>query len=401
MSYVALGGDGTSRPTFFEMVAAERLMPSLKAALSYSLSVYGRQRPGLQRLLAHEDELFLLISALVDRQALGASSASFAESVYGLRRAPMELAGAGESDLGGAQTASKEAEGGRAPRVLTTAERRASLALLVLVPYLQSKLDALYQRLHEERALRMLGLAPTAPQPAAASLRTSAPSAPEQPGSPVARLLGALRAAAPAALLRGWPWARAALEAARFAHQLAYLLGGSPCFSPELRLLRLQAVRVSGQEAAEAERSRARSRSQQLQGTGSTGTLRALRVAALRAGYVVEDHSRSALILLVFGFKLLEWWYTTGEQRLGGQKPPAPPPPAPAPLPASGGVPLPENALLCALCLRPRTNPAAVATSGYVFCYPCAFRHVQSHGRCPVTLRPAGLDHVRRLYQGT
>lgn len=39
MSFLLLGGDGSSRPTFFEVVAAERLMPSLKAAVVYSLSV--------------------------------------------------------------------------------------------------------------------------------------------------------------------------------------------------------------------------------------------------------------------------------------------------------------------------------------------------------------------------
>ncbi len=41
MSFVALGGDGSTRPTFFELVAAERLMPSLKAATVYCLSVSG------------------------------------------------------------------------------------------------------------------------------------------------------------------------------------------------------------------------------------------------------------------------------------------------------------------------------------------------------------------------
>ncbi len=39
MSFVSLGGDGSTRPTFFEMVAADRLMASLKAATMYSLSV--------------------------------------------------------------------------------------------------------------------------------------------------------------------------------------------------------------------------------------------------------------------------------------------------------------------------------------------------------------------------
>lgn len=42
MSFM-LGGFDAPRPTFFELVAAERLMPSLKAAASYSLQV--RQRP--------------------------------------------------------------------------------------------------------------------------------------------------------------------------------------------------------------------------------------------------------------------------------------------------------------------------------------------------------------------
>ena len=47
MAFVALGGAGGGRPTFFEMVAAERLMLSLKSAAAYSLSVRKRwiQRP--------------------------------------------------------------------------------------------------------------------------------------------------------------------------------------------------------------------------------------------------------------------------------------------------------------------------------------------------------------------
>lgn len=116
MSFVTLGGAGGDRPSFFELVAAERLMPSLKAAVIYSLSVYALRRcgqmysmagtrrcaiqrrhcrrclwrlaaanklcilssfpfrPGLNRLLDHEDELFFLISVLLDRQALQASA---------------------------------------------------------------------------------------------------------------------------------------------------------------------------------------------------------------------------------------------------------------------------------------------------------------------------------------
>ena len=166
---MALGGDGSTRPTFFELVAAERLMPSLKAATIYSLSVsdivcghaplvravceslllvsgnhalsahhrhhtdvlsgsasrfalaakwwhappvscklcqetppqaalrvlttplrlqiFAQRRPTFHRLLDWEDEVFALITALLDRQSLQNGSSSFAESLYGLRRA--------------------------------------------------------------------------------------------------------------------------------------------------------------------------------------------------------------------------------------------------------------------------------------------------------------------------
>ena len=49
MSFVALAGDGGAAPTFFEMVAADRLMPALKAALAYTLSVGGWMRAGGRR----------------------------------------------------------------------------------------------------------------------------------------------------------------------------------------------------------------------------------------------------------------------------------------------------------------------------------------------------------------
>lgn len=101
--------------------------------------------------------------------------------------------------------------------------------------------------------------------------------------------------------------------------------------------------------------------------------------------------------------QLLEWWYSSAEQRLGEQKalpPPPPPPPLPPVPPSAGGLALPADAALCPLCCRRRTNPTLVATSGYVFCYPCIHREVAEQGRCPVTHTPARLEHLRRLYQG-
>jgi peroxin-12 len=79
--------DEQLRPTYFELAAAESLVPSLKAALSYSLAVrladcaraaapahwvravqvLAQRRPGLHRLLDHEDEAFAALMLLVVR----------------------------------------------------------------------------------------------------------------------------------------------------------------------------------------------------------------------------------------------------------------------------------------------------------------------------------------------
>ena len=60
--------------------------------------------------------------------------------------------------------------------------------------------------------------------------------------------------------------------------------------------------------------------------------------------------------------------------------------------------PLPADPRACALCRRARVNPAALP-SGFVFCYPCAYRFVEAHGRCPVTRLPCGTTSLRRVFE--
>lgn len=124
MSFVYLGGDESTTPTYIEVVAAERLVPSLKAAVIYSLSVsmqpnvvhpgcevftillqnvtVSRRQQGMfynllqvlsqrhswvHHLLGFDDEVVALVTLLLDWHSLVISHGSFAESLYGLRRA--------------------------------------------------------------------------------------------------------------------------------------------------------------------------------------------------------------------------------------------------------------------------------------------------------------------------
>jgi hypothetical protein len=63
------------------------------------------------------------------------------------------------------------------------------------------------------------------------------------------------------------------------------------------------------------------------------------------------------------------------------------------------GVRLPVDVRRCPLCAGERTNAALCSTSGYVFCYPCIYRHVEAHGSCPVTLEQTAVEDVWKIYQ--
>lgn len=80
------------------------------------------------------------------------------------------------------------------------------------------------------------------------------------------------------------------------------------------------------------------------------------------------------------------------KDRLGAVESLPIPPPPPLPQSFSGTV---DNR--CPLCSGQITN-AACAPSGFVFCYLCLFRHVSRSPFCPITRAPCSTDHIRRLY---
>uniref|UniRef100_A0A2P2JYI9 Peroxisome biogenesis protein 12-like n=1 Tax=Rhizophora mucronata TaxID=61149 RepID=A0A2P2JYI9_RHIMU len=85
-----VGGQGT-RPTFFEMAAAQQLPASLRAALTYSIGVLALRRPFLHKVLDYEDEFFALLMLVLETHSLRTTDASFAESLYGLRRRAVKI----------------------------------------------------------------------------------------------------------------------------------------------------------------------------------------------------------------------------------------------------------------------------------------------------------------------
>lgn len=129
------------------------------------------------------------------------------------------------------------------------------------------------------------------------------------------------------------------------------------------------------------------------------GGLQAMTACSLASWLFATGSAQCTSIATGVLLQLLEWWYTSAEEKVGAQKALPPPPPPPLPQPAAEGLQLPDEPMTCPICSRCRTNPAMASVSGYVFCYPCIFGSIQQHGCCPVTLLPATVDQIRRLYQ--
>ncbi|XP_047268783.1 peroxisome biogenesis protein 12 isoform X2 [Capsicum annuum] len=361
-----VGGQGT-RPTFFEMAAAQQLPSSLRAALTYSLGVLALRRPFIHKILDYEDECFALLTLVLETHSLRTTDGSFAESLYGLRRRAVKIKVKGDNKGPDAREEINHTGLEKRQKIL-------SVVFLVILPYLRSKLHSIYNK-EREAALQ-------------ASLwghedeRFGDANYFDGDGNPIVSTSGSdtedsvrerLRKKIRKIIAACYPWIHAGNEGLSFAYQLLYLLDATGFYSLGLHALGIHVCRATGQELA-------------------------VQRALLSCAYGVLDYAQTGLIAAVFFFKMMEWWYQSAEERMSAPTVYPPPPPPPPPKVAKEGIPLPTDRTLCPLCSQKRANPSVVSVSGLVFCYSCVFRYVSQYKRCPVTLMPATVDHIRRLF---
>ncbi|XP_045809227.1 peroxisome biogenesis protein 12-like [Trifolium pratense] len=377
-----VGGQG-SRPTFFEMAAAEQLPRSLRAALTYSIGVLALRRPFLHKLLDYEDESFSLLMLVLEAHSLRTTDASFSESLYGLRRRPANIKINNNDDTLTATTTSQ----------LRRRQKLLSLLFLVVLPYLKSKLHSIYNKEREARIQATLwgdenesydfqqdSLLSTSASDSRASVTTRITKR-------FQKIVGFC-----------YPLLHAGTEGFQFAYQMLYLLDATGYYSLALHALGINVCRATGQELMDASSRISKIRSRERERLRGPQWIKTLQGALLSCTYTVLDYAQTGLIAAVFFFKMMEWWYQSAEERMSAPTVYPPPPPPPPPKVAKEGVQLPPDRTICPLCLQKRVNPSVITVSGFVFCYACIFKFVTQYKRCPATMAPATVDQIRRLF---
>ena len=402
------GGLDEQKPSLFELLSEQQLASLIPPSLRYLLAVATHRRPRyLLRILNSFDELYALLSLIVERHYLKVYGGGFTENFYGLKRERVLRVKDGEIP---------RARLGAPHEVRETLKLRhgdvwRNLAVMVALPYVKRKLDESYD-VHAA-SVNMLGPAYRDREryPADGTVRQ--------------RVMWLYKW-----FLRNvYPSVNAAYYFSLLAFNLAYLFDGSKYHSPFLwlagtRMRRLnaadgRAIALATQPESMPSRPGAR--------PGQTTSIFSPRTVT----QIVYPRLLTSLKILlptsIFALKFLEWWHASDFARQLSRKaneglelppptisgPPAPNTPKPKPKaeseseektekssirrdsdisspPISSTTHLPiltvlapvyatsessNTTSLCPICLSNIQTPTAAQT-GYVYCYTCIYKWV-------------------------
>jgi peroxin-12 len=394
--------DDVYRPSFFELVASDRLMSGLKPAIKHLFHTFVRRHPSALWLVNWSDEIFYSLISLLETHYLQEYEASFAENFYGLKRmkllphsntAASAIASKSSSSTGtGTASSSFSSANDKHKYIpLSAADKRHALLSLVLLPYIKSKCDTLYTSMTSavtEEGHENINYIGDAAQRDADQYR-----------HPLYRTLRRM-------FIKYYPYIHALYEALLFLYQLRYLFEFTSFYSPWLSAMKQVVRRLSMEDMMYLQKRQLERQQNQNEftefrsiwrnrnGVSMFHMLRMTLISLLRSA---ADYAKWGILAAIFIFKFLEWWYSPSNRAMTQQsKLPVPPPPT-YQTAAQDGISLPQDKSLCPLCLNVRVNSACLS-SGYVFCYTCLHTYVTAHQRCPVSHRPQTLDMIRRIY---
>ncbi|KAK3073040.1 ubiquitin-protein ligase peroxin 12 [Teratosphaeriaceae sp. CCFEE 6253] len=413
MTALQSGLDG-QKPSLFELLSEQQLASLIPPSLRYLLAVATHRRPRyLLRLLDSFDELYALLSLLVERHYLKVYSGGFTENFYGLKRERVLRIKGGEV---------RRAQLGAPSEVRETLRLRdgdvwKNLAMMVLLPYVKRKLDESYD-IHAA-SVNMLGPAyrDREQYPADATARQ--------------RIFWLYKWF----LRKVYPSMNAAYYFSLLALNLMYLFDGSKYHSPFLWLIGIRMRRLNAADsraiamATQPDTAPARPGAR----PGQTTSIFSPRTVTQTIYPRLLSSLKILLPTSIFALKFLEWWHASDFARQLSRKANEGrelPPPTVSGLPSStsksrsagsfndkkhstlrrdsgySGPPIssvtdlpiltvapptcadpsdPESSNTsssCPICLTSPIQTPTAAQTGYVYCYTCIYKWVDgTHAR--------------------
>ena len=413
------GGLDEQKPSLFELLSEQQLAALIPPSLRYLLAVATHRRPRyLLRALNSFDELYALLSLLVERYYLRTYGGGFTENFYGLKRERVLRIKNGEAIRArlGAPEEMREA------LKLRNNDVWRNLAVMVALPYMKRKLDESYD-VHAA-SVNMLG--------SAYRERERYPTE----GTMRQKIFWLYKWF----LRKVYPSINAAYYFSLLAFNLAYLFDGSKYHSPFLWLIGTRMRRLNEADSkaiALATQPKAPTGAR----PGQTNSIFSPRVMTQTVWPRLLSSLKILLPTSIFALKFLEWWHASDFARQLSRKAneglelpppiisglPALPPNRAKPQTKSDDAPeksamrrdsgpsisppisstthLPiltvsapihsskdssNTTSLCPICLSEIRTPTAAQT-GYVYCYTCIHKWVEgTHPRQEAFMEGSG-----------
>ncbi|XP_017799592.1 PREDICTED: peroxisome assembly protein 12 [Habropoda laboriosa] len=321
-----LTGTTFTRPSIFEIIAQESFAstvePAFKKFFSYIIS-FNIERYG--HLLRWADEVYLIFNAILQQYYFNKYSASFSEAFYSLKCISVVNS--------------------KVKHKLSKEQKKLSIILIVLFPYIKNKLSQLSQQYKREE---VDGYAPK---------------------SKFEKLYHTC-------VTKGSTIIFMVYEFMVLYNYVLYVSGKSVYTSPLLRLLSVTLTYAEPQPIVSV-----------------SDLLRKIKHNSFGINDGIHIFQRMVTTSLEFGAFFLQFlsWWTQEHYSINLLSLPIPPPPK-----------IPETAKqykgTCPICHKALRVHTVLSVSGYAFCYQCILPVIRKDGKCPVTNYPAKEDDLIRLY---
>lgn len=327
----------TTKPSIFEVLAQDSLMNTIRPALKHAIKVLAETKPDkFAWMLRFYDEIYTILDLILQNYYLHSHSGSFAENFYGIKRIACQK--------------DQKQEDTKLPRSCLLK----SILCLVILPYIKHKLDFMFEELRHKINTGRLSQ-----------------------NTLLCKLYKAFVAV--------YPYVHMVWEGSFLVYLISYMFGKSKWHSP---FVRLSGVELVHQQEEDLQSTHIQS-SEVWQGLSLNNKLLFACKTAVNLTAVTLS---TGLSVGVFFLQFLDWWYTSDNNAPSLLAMPTPDPPK-----SDVDETLPPYDI-CPVCLKRRTNDTALSVSGFVFCYPCIYEHIQQYSSCPVTSYPARKEHLIKLY---
>lgn len=335
------------KPSIFDIIAQENMHSLFRPSFSHLLKWMSLNFPRLSRLKPYSEEIYLLLHSSIEFLYLKAYNSLFSEYFYGLKRDGLNNN--------------------------NNNKRLLSILFSIVIPYLKAKMDDFYEEL--EKSV----------------------DSPDFSGQQYSNKFKKILSIVKTLYLKLFPYFHTTWSLLFWYYRFKFLINKSEYNSPLLSILGLKLVYDVDRHSFDSPINQSLLKNFLLFFNNCfTNILFFIQFLKWYQDYTQNQTYTGQIDPFLTPISLLLG--SKNDQDLGNSEELLPAPKLPEKLLNNKIYKILKDKSLCPICSKKRTNECVLSVSGFVFCYPCIFKFIKEHQRCPLTNFPCTTKNIIRIY---